>query len=78
MDTLLFFLGFLIIYTILTQKLPAAEKEILSQHAKEIFDILPRTDAKREEYLLNAQKYASRISWENSAKDYVFGFNPST
>ncbi len=54
------------------------EKEILSQHAKEIFDILPRTDAKREEYLLNAQKYASRISWENSAQDYVFGFNPST
>ncbi len=60
------------------QQRDAMEKEILSRHAKEIFDILPLTNAKREEYFLNAQKYASRISWENSAQNYVFAFNPST
>ena len=54
------------------------ENQILSKHVKHIFDILPLNWDKRQQYLLNAQKYASRISWEASARNYVLNFSPST
>ncbi len=56
----------------------AMEKQLLSKHSKQIFEILPLTSAKREQYLINAQRYASRISWEALAKSYVLGSNLST
>jgi len=56
----------------------AMENQMLPKHAKRIFEILPLTAAQREKYLLNAQKYAQRISWEAMAAGYVFRFNPST
>ncbi|MHC4114340.1 MAG: hypothetical protein ACYSSL_03325 [Planctomycetota bacterium] len=54
------------------------EKQILSAHAKKIFNCLPLTSEKRKQYLLNAQKYAPAIRWEALAQSYVLNFNPST
>ena len=56
----------------------AIEKHILSRHAKHIFKALPLSSAKKQRYLANAQKYASDMSWEASAQNYVFSFSPST
>jgi hypothetical protein len=53
------------------------ERQILSKHAKGIFEALPLTTAQRQQYLANAQKYACRISWEASAQGYVLGPNSS-
>ncbi len=54
------------------------ERSVLSGHAKEIFNSLPLTDDKRQQYLSNAQKHAHAISWEASAQSYISCFNPST
>jgi len=53
------------------QQRTAMEDEILSGNAKGIFDCLPLGKEKREQYLANALKYISRISWEASAKSYI-------
>ncbi|MHC4075510.1 MAG: hypothetical protein ACYSRR_01190 [Planctomycetota bacterium] len=47
------------------------EKKVASQHAKRIFDILPLTEEARKQYCLNARKYASHISWQTAAKNYL-------
>ena len=47
------------------------EGEILAKNVKGIFESLPLGQAKREQYLLNAQKYISKISWETSAQSYI-------
>jgi len=52
------------------------ENRLLSKHAERIFNFLPLTDNKRKRYFLNAQKHASRISWEASAQSYVLSSNP--
>ena len=54
------------------QKYREMERQILAKHAKNIFEILALTNSKREEYLLNAQKYRDKISWDSSSQDYVF------
>ena len=48
------------------------ENQILSKQAKRIFKALPSNWPKREQYLLNAHKYAGQLSWESSAQSYVF------
>jgi glycogen synthase len=53
------------------QERTAMEDDILSKNAKGIFDCLPLGKEKREQYLANALKYISRISWEASAKSYI-------
>ena len=53
------------------QQRTAMEEEIISKNAKGIFDCLPLDKEKREQYLANALKYISRISWEASAKSYI-------
>ncbi len=52
------------------------ENKLLSKHAERIFNFLPLTDNRRKRYFLNAQKYASKISWEASAQSYVLDSNP--
>lgn len=47
------------------------EGKILAQNAQGIFESLPLGGDKREQYLLNAQNYISKISWETSAKSYI-------
>lgn len=54
------------------------EDEIITRHAKAIFDVLPHTDEQREQYLLNAHKYAHRLSWEAQAQKYILNLTPST
>ena len=56
------------------QQRDVIEQYILSRHAGHIFKAVPLTDEKKEQYFLNAQKYASGMSWESSAKGYVFNF----
>ena len=71
-------MGYKALRNLTIQQRTAMEREVLSKHAKRIFNSLPLTWAKREIYLANAQEYASRISWEASAQSYAFNFNPST
>jgi glycosyltransferase involved in cell wall biosynthesis len=53
------------------QQRTAMEDEILAKNAQGIFDSLPLGEQKRQQYLDNALKYISRISWEASAKSYI-------
>ncbi len=50
------------------------ERQVLKNHAQGIFDALPLRAEKRQQYLSNAHKYAGGISWEASAKNYIFDF----
>lgn len=50
------------------------ENRILSEHAENIFAMLPQKEAMREKYLLNAQKHASVISWDALPEDYTLLF----
>ena len=70
-------MGYNTLKTLTISKRYDLENQILPKHARRIFEILPLTDSKREEYLLGAQKYAEQISWRNLAQEYVFSPNPS-
>lgn len=71
-------LGYDALKTLTIRQRSEMEKQLLSKHAKHIFEILPITREKREQYLLNAKKYSSRISWETLAQSYALDSNPST
>ncbi len=60
------------------QQRSAMESKILSTHAGRIFEVLPLSSEKRQQYLANAQEYISKISWSASAKDYVLSTSLST
>jgi hypothetical protein len=46
------------------EKRDKIEREVLSKHATQIFDLLPLTETKREMYLQNARLYAAKLDWE--------------
>lgn len=52
------------------EKRTTIEAELFSKHAHPIFKLLPTDEAKRAEYLDNAQTYSSELSWENVVKNY--------
>ncbi len=54
------------------------EEQILVRSAGDIFEVLPLTDEKRRQYLENALKYASKISWDSSAAGYVLSSDRPT
>ncbi|MBT9146651.1 MAG: hypothetical protein DDT32_00387 [Syntrophomonadaceae bacterium] len=53
------------------------ERETFSSRAKEIFDIIPTTERKREEYLANIPDYISPMSWETVVKKYLLANLPT-
>jgi hypothetical protein len=64
-------IGYNVLKSLTIRQRTEMERQILSKHAKSIFEVLPLTTAKREQYLLNAHEYGRGISWESSAQGYV-------